>query len=88
VIGYRPLDVSQLFAELANQLRANALLAIAAVATLTAASVAIETYAPAASVFVEGFLSLVVQYFVTRFGLAAARHKILHDQGQEALDEH
>jgi len=72
VIGDKPLEVGQLFGQLAVQLRGNAVPAIAAVAALTAVSLAIEAYAPAVSIFVEGFASLIAQYYVTRFALSAA----------------
>lgn len=72
MIGDKPLDVGQLFGELANQLRSNALLAISAVVVMAIASLAIETYVQAGSMILEGFVNLIAQYYVSRFALSAA----------------
>ena len=72
MIGEKSVDVGQLFGELANQLRRNVAVAIGAVGAMTAASLAIETYAQSSAMFVEGFVSLIAQYYVTRFALSAA----------------
>lgn len=72
VIGERSLDVSQLFGELANQLRHNVVLTIGVIGATTAITLAAEAYVPAASMFVDGAASLIAQYFVTRLALASA----------------
>src|SRR4051794_28799110 len=65
------IETGQLFAGLLGEARDNVPLALVAIAAVAAGNYAIDQ-APTGSFAASGFLSLIAQYFVTRFALGRA----------------
>lgn len=66
------LDVGQLFTELGNQLRQNAMVALIALLVLVAGNLVIDQIGKSSSAFANGFLETAVQLYVMRTALKKA----------------